>query len=351
MVKQKFDIRNIKLLCNDDSSLWDDFVNKNKKASIYHLAEWRNIIGKIFGHKTYYLYAVDDSDVICGILPLVRLKSRVFGDFLVSMPFYNYGGAVGNSIVVESALMKHACKLSSGLKASHIEFRDLVEHGSDWQVRKDKVVMELELPSSADELWKGFKPKLRAQIRKPTKEGAQVEHGGSELLNDFYRVFSENMRDLGTPVYSRSFFEEILLKFPNQAFITVVMYQGQPVAVAFLLGYRGRLEIPWASSLRKYNKLGVNMLLYWEVLQKAIDKGYKIFDFGRSSIDAGTYRFKKQWGAQPRQLYWHYCIKENGAMPNITPNNPKYKLAISLWKKLPLPVANFLGPWIVKYLP
>ncbi len=341
----------IRLLCDSDLDLWNIFVNENKKTSIYHLAEWRDIIGKIFGHEMHYLYAVNDRGVVNGILPLIRLNSRIFGDFIVSMPFFNYGGVVGDNKAVEDALMQYACELSVDLNTSHIEFRDLVERDSNWKVRKDKVIMELALPDSVDVLWKAFRPKLRAQIRKPAREGAQIEHGGHELLNQFYQVFSENMRDLGTPVYSRDFFKEILLKFPEQVFLSVVKYREQPVAAAFLIGYRDRLEIPWASSLRKYNKLGVNMLLYWEVLKKSIDKGYKVFDFGRSTIDAGTYRFKKQWGAQPRQLYWHYCVREKGVMPNITPNNPKYKLAINVWKKLPLPVANFLGPGIVKYLP
>ena len=341
----------IKLLDIKDSSLWDEYVKSNKAASIYHLSTWAGITEKIFGHKTYYLYSVDKYHCVTGVLPLVRLKSFLFGDFMVSIPFYNYGGVLGDRYEIENALMQYACDMSDEMRLSHIEFRHIKEYGPKWQVRTDKVVMELMLPDSSDDLWKGFKPKLRAQIRKPTKEGAYVESGGIGLLDDFYRVFAENMRDLGTPVYPKKFFKEILLEFPNQAFLMTVSYQGKPVAAAFLLGYRDRLEIPWASSLRKYNPLGVNMLLYWEVLQKAIKKGYKVFDFGRSTVDAGTYRFKKQWGAQPKQLYWHYCVNENCAMPNITPNNPKYKLAISIWQQLPLPVANFLGPRIVKYLP
>ncbi len=341
----------IKILNIKDSSLWDEYVKSNKAASIYHLSTWAGITEKIFGHKTYYLYSVDKYHCVTGVLPLVRLRSLLFGDFMVSIPFYNYGGVLGNCYEIENDLVQYACNMANEMRLSHIEFRHTKEYGSKWQVRTDKVVMELMLPDSSDDLWKGFKPKLRAQIRKPTKEGAYVESGGIGLLDDFYRVFAENMRDLGTPVYPKKFFKEILLEFPHQAFLMAVSYRGNPVAAAFLLGYRDRLEIPWASSLRKYNSLGVNMLLYWEVLQKAIEKGYKVFDFGRSTIDAGTYRFKKQWGAQPRQLYWHYCVNENCAMPNITPNNPKYKLAISIWQRLPLPVANFLGPRIVKYLP
>jgi len=341
----------IKLLEIKDFSLWDEYVKSNKSASVYHLSTWGSITEKIFGHKTYYLYSVDEYNCMTGILPLVRLRSLLFGDFIVSLPFYNYGGVLGNNCEIEDELMRHACTMANEMQLSHIEFRHTKEYGTKWQVRTDKVIMELTLPTSSDDLWEDFKPKLRAQIRKPTKEGAHIESGGVELLNDFYRVFSENMRDLGTPVYPEKFFKEILMKFPDETFLMVVRYKGKPVAAAFLLGYRDKLEIPWASSLRKYNPLGVNMLLYWEILRKAIEKGYKVFDFGRSTIDAGTYRFKKQWGAQPRQLYWHYCVNENGAMPNITPNNPKYKLAIRIWQRLPLPIANFLGPGIVKYLP
>lgn len=340
----------IKLLESKNFYLWDEYVKSNDSASVYHLSTWAGITEKIFGHKTYYLYAVDDN-CVTGILPLVRLRSLLFGDFIVSIPFYNYGGVLGNDSEIENKLMQRACTMSDDMQLSHIEFRHTKEYGEKWKVRTDKVVMELILPQSSDDLWKGFKPKLRAQIRKPTKEGAHVKSGGVELLDDFYRVFSENMRDLGTPVYPEKFFKEILTTFPNDAFLMVVRYKEKPVAAAFLLGYRDRLEIPWASSLRKYNPLGVNMLLYWEVLRKAIEKGYNVFDFGRSTIDAGTYRFKKQWGAQPRQLYWHYCVNENRDMPNMTPNNPKYKLAIRIWQRLPLPVANFLGPRIVKYLP
>ena len=152
------------------------------------------------------------------------------------------------------------------------------------------------------------------------------------------------MRDLGTPVYPQSFFESIIKHFPSEASIHVVTIEGKPVAAGFLLAHRDRVEIPWASSLREYNRISVNMLLYWDILKTAILREYKVFDFGRSSKDVGTYRFKKQWGANELQLYWHYWLRQGETLPELNPANPKFQLAIHIWRKLPLAVANRLGP-------
>jgi FemAB-related protein (PEP-CTERM system-associated) len=192
---------------------------------------------------------------------------------------------------------------------------------------------------------------LRAQIKRPSKADVEVDIGGRDLLPQFYSVFCRNMRDLGTPVYPTAFFASILDVFPKSAFLTVVHLAGKPVAAGFLLGFKDRLEIPWASSLRKHNRLGVNMLLYWEALKSAIDKGYRIFDFGRSTRNSSTYRFKLQWHPTERQLYWYYWLRSGETMPDLTPDNPKYRLAVRLWRELPLAVTNFLGPRIVKNLP
>ena len=334
-----------------EERLWDAFVDTRPEASLYHRSPWRTLIQDLFGHETLYLYAVNAAGDWMGILPLVRLRSRLFGDYMVSMPYVNYGGALGLNVEIETALMQAAGRSGQTAGVSHIEFRDSVERAGAGKARTDKVVMELSLPASHDELWNGFSPKLRAQIRRPQREQTQVLHGGAELLPQFYQVFARNMRDLGTPVYGEAFFAAIMAAFPAAAHIVIVRHGQQPVAAAFLLGHRDRLEIPWASSLREYNQLGVNMLLYWEALRRAIEGGYKTFDFGRSSIDSGTYRFKKQWGAQPRQLYWHYWLAHGQDLPELTPNSPKYQLAIRAWKRLPLFLANRLGPHIVKNLP
>jgi FemAB-related protein (PEP-CTERM system-associated) len=176
--------------------------------------------------------------------------------------------------------------------------------------------------------------------------------GREEELDSFYSVFSRNMRDLGTPVYAKSFFRNILERFPETTHIcTVYTQNGQAAASGFLVGFKGTLEIPWASSLRSYNQCSPNMLLYWSVLKHACEKGFKVFDFGRSTRDEGTYRFKEQWGARPVQLYWYYWMRNEGALPELNPRNPKYQLAIKVWKKLPIAVTKLIGPLIEKNLP
>jgi FemAB-related protein (PEP-CTERM system-associated) len=267
------------------------------------------------------------------------------------MPYFNYGGAVANDKKIESKMMQSAIEIALELGAEHIEFRDSNARDSSWSLRKDKVNMILELPETAETLAKEIGAKKRSQIRRPLKEGVESVTGGIELLNDFYQVFSINMRDLGTPVYTKAFFSEILKTFPKQTKIVILRLNGKPISAAFLIGFKDQLEIPWASTLKEYNRFSPNMLLYWEVLKLAIESGYRKFDFGRSSIDSGTYRFKQQWGAAPMQLYWHYWLAKGKEMPQLTPDNTKYKMAIKVWQHLPTFVTNGLGPLIIKNLP
>ena len=341
----------IEAFADQGSDKWNQFIESHSRASLYHRTVWRDIIHQLFGHETHYLYVKSPTGQLVGILPLVRLRSRLFGDYLVSMPYFNYGGAVAETAAIEEVLMRRACALAEGLGSAHIEFRDTCQRDGHWPVRTDKVIMELKLPTSVEALWSSLGSKCRAQIKRPQKEGVEVIHGGLALLSEFYQVFSRNMRDLGTPVYPEKFFAAILEAFPQSASLVVVRHGSQPVAAGFLLGDKDRLEIPWASSVRKFNRIGVNMFLYWEALKIAIQDGYEIFDFGRSSIGSGTYRFKKQWGGQERQLYWHYWLKEGNKLPQLTPTSPKYKLAVMVWKFLPLFIANRLGPEVVKNLP
>ena len=329
---------------------WDDFVAGHPAASTYHAWHWRDLVSREFGCDTCYFAATDASGTWRGVLPLVRLRSYLFGDFLVSLPFFNYGGALAADAVVEDALMGAAVDLARRLGVQHVEFRDQAPR-SGWPVRTDKVAMLLNLAPTVDEQWSALGSKLRAQIRRPEKEGAVTRFGGADLVADFYRVFARNMRDLGTPVYARSLFTRIARQMPDQARIAVVYIRNEPVAAGFTLRHGDCLEIPWASSLRDWNRVGVNMQLYWAVLKDAIERGVCQFDFGRSTVDAGTYRFKAQWGAKPRQLYWHYWLPEGRELPGLSPNNPRYAKAIQLWQKLPVWVANLIGPRIVRRLP
>ena len=211
--------------------------------------------------------------------------------------------------------------------------------------------MQLSLPESDEVLWERFSGKLRAQIRRPQKEGAECIDGGIELLDPFYKVFSTNMRDLGTPVFPKALFGQMCERFPKSTRIFVVNLRGRPVAAGITLAHRHTLEIPSASSLREFNRFSVNMLLYWSVLKYAIAQGHDQFDFGRSTMDAGTYRFKKQWGAVPKKLLWHYSLAEGGRIPELSPANPKYRAAITLWQHMPIWIANKVGPHIVRNLP
>lgn len=328
----------------------DELVRSLPGASVYHLSPWRRLIRSLFGHETHVLVAEQNGTLI-GMLPLVRLRSMLFGDYMVSMPYFNYGGPIGSSRNVEEQLMTAAAELADELGVRHVEFRDIEPRSDVWSLRTDKVAMILPLPRDPDELWKSIGTKKRTRIRHPLKEGALVRHGGPELLDDFYEVFARNMRDLGTPVYSKRFFSEILHAFPRDTSITSVRVKGHPVAAGFLVGHKNKMEIPWASSTREANRLAVNMLLYWEILKRSIEEGYQVFDFGRSTVGGGTYAFKKQWGAAEHQLYWHYWLREGEELPSLTPSNPKYAMAIKVWRKLPLAVTRWLGPAVVKNLP
>ncbi len=330
---------------------WDEYVYSHPAGSIYHLTAWQSIISRQFGHNSHYLYSLDDNQKINAALPVVQLKSHLFGNYMVSVPYFNYGGALADTSQLAIGLMAEAGNIAQQNNASHIEFRDMQAYEGNWGLREDKVVMLLDLPAESETLWKDIGTKVRAQIKRPQREPVSVKHGGLDLLGDFYQVFAKNMRDLGTPVYSKSFFKSILETFPDNAHIVCVYHNSKPAAAGFLLGYKNRMEIPWASALREFNRISVNMLLYWEVLKYSIEQGYAQFDFGRSTMNAGTYRFKKQWGAKPRQCYWHYWLADGEDVPKLNPDNPKYKLVIGIWQKLPVWLTKIIGPPIVKNLP
>lgn len=321
-------------------------------SSCYHLIGWKDVIEKSLGNKTYYLLAEDSDNTITGILPLVHLKSFLFGNYMISIPYFNYGGVCADSDEICEQLFNKAVNIAKEQDTGHIEFRHTRHINNTFKEKTSKVSMRLELPNESEQLLKGLPSKLRSQIRRPTKEGMYSRIGKEEELDSFYTVFSINMRDLGTPVYSKKFFKDILTTFPDSASIcTVYAKDGNPAASGFLIGFKEMLEIPWASSLRRYNKQSPNMLLYWESLKFACDNGYKQFDFGRSTPGEGTYKFKKQWGARPLQLYWHYWLKNGRAMPELNPHNPRYKMVINVWQNLPVWLTKIIGPMIVKNLP
>ncbi|MBZ0155103.1 MAG: FemAB family PEP-CTERM system-associated protein [Alphaproteobacteria bacterium] len=341
----------IKILKQEDAARWDRYVLESG-ASNYHRLGWRNVIERGFGHTSYYLYAEDRKGEIHGVLPLVHLKSLFFGSFLVSLPFFNYGGIHARDEQTRRLLLDGSIRIARNVHAEHIELRHVHTLEADVPAKTSKVSMLLDLPGDSDGLWKSFSPKLRSQIRRPLKEGMYARIGREEELNSFYTVFSFNMRDLGTPVYPKEFFRNILEEFPRETWIcTVYTAGGQPAASGFLVGFRDTIEIPWASSLRLLNRFSPNMLLYWSALTFACEKKYRVFDFGRSTPGESTYKFKEQWSARPVQLYWHYWLGEKRSIPELSPKNPRFRTAISVWRRLPLGLTQLIGPLIVKNLP
>ena len=338
----------------DNPADWNNYVALNPAACIHHRLEWRQILKQCYGHDSLYLCARNQKHQIVGILPLIHIQSRLFGNMLVSMPFFQRAGAVADSPSIEAKLVQAAADYGKNMQVDHIEFRDdvpLEQLAPALPVQTHKVNMVLSLPSSPPLLWQQFNTKLRAQIRRSQREDTHIQFGKTELLDDFYAVYSRNMRDLGSPVQSRSFIESIMQQFPDSSWLVVVRLHGKPVSAGFLLGSDETLEIPLASTLREVNPLSINMLLYWNVLSFAIEQGFSRFDFGRSTKDAGTYRFKQQWGAKPKQLYWHYWLGRAREMPSLNPSNPKYALVINIWRRLPVRLTNILGPALVRYIP
>ena len=332
---------------------WDPFVMGLPDASIYHLSGWTEIAREVFGHRTLFVEARDPSGALVGVLPVIRQKSWLLGNFATSLAFFNYGGPLAADPVVAQQMMIRAAKESETLGCRYLEFRDVQPRLGEWARRTDKVTLRLDLPDTVEALSKRLGSKLRSQVKRAEREAMQCRIGSGALLDDFYTVFAENMRDLGTPVYPRRFFEAILKRFDEYCRLVIIDSQGEPWAAAFLVFWRGRAVVPWASCRAKAKPLGANMKLYWELLSQAIGRGCDSFDFGRSTVDSGTYRFKQQWGAQPVPLYWYRWVR-HASGPESSSSEEKGKpiqLATAIWQRLPLPIANTLGPLVSGVLP
>lgn len=336
------------VICGDaDAAAWDRFVASHPHATGYHAWGWRGVFGRAFRHESIYLAARHGAAIV-GVLPLVYINSLLFGRSLTSLPFLNYGGVVADSPDIADALLDRAAQVAADRKCGHVELRHIDRRFASLPCKQHKVTMHLRLQAG---MWDRLDRKVRNQVRKAQKSELTAGHGGAELLDAFYSVFARNMRDLGTPVYARSFFAEVLSAFPERTRIHVVRLGEKPVAAGITYRSTSTVEVPWASSIRDYNSLCPNHLLYWSVIEKAVEEGVGVLDFGRSTPNEGTYKFKEQWGAEPVPLHWEYRLLNGSAMPNASPTNPKYQLAISLWRKIPVSIATRIGPSIVRGIP
>ena len=331
-----------------DCERWQAFVESRADDAGYHAWGWQQVFANAFGHRSIYLIA-ERSGVVAGVLPLVLIKSRLFGNTLTSLPFLNYGGVMAVDRDAAAALVSAARELARQHRCGHVELRHVTAQFPELPSKRHKVSMRLRVAAN---MWEAIDRKVRNQIRKAEKSGLVVERGGEALISDFYRVFARNMRDLGTPVYSRRLFEEVLRAFPDQARLHIVRLRGAPIAAGLTYRSAAMVQLPWASSIREFNSLCANVLLYWDAIQFTQQVGATVFDMGRSTPNEGTYRFKAQWGAEAVPLNWEYqLLSTPGEMPNVSPANPKFQLAIALWQKLPLSLTTRVGPMIVRAIP
>lgn len=344
---QPFQLRELN---SEEYDAWFQFVRDETAAPLYMHRSWGGLIQKSFGHPTRIWVAMTPEGRIVGGVPLTFFSSRLFGRFAVSVPYFNYGGVLSPYWNVAKALLTGLQKVAHQEQLTHIEVRTMQD--GLWPNSSDrKVSMVLPLPETLEALGRQLGSKVRAQSKKAEEHHPTVAFGGLELLDDFYRVFARNMRDLGTPVYAKSWFANVLSEPGLAATLVVVKVRGRAVSAGFLLGHGPMLEIPWASTIRPANALNTNMWMYRQILDYAVSEGYEFFDFGRSTRGAGTYHFKKQWGAKPYEHHWYYITPDHSKPPELNPDNPKFRLMIALWKRMPVWLSRLVGPPIVKHLP
>jgi FemAB-related protein (PEP-CTERM system-associated) len=319
-------------------------------ASFYHLWAWRQINLAEFGHRTK-AYAALDGDRIVGVLPVVQLRTFLFGRLGCSMPFVNYGGPAADTPSVDTALLAAAERGAIADNLKYLEVRSIRPLPGDYPCSTRKVSLTVDVTADPEVMWKAFHTTHRQAIRKAMKSGFEARQGGRELVGDFYAVLEESWRDLGTPFYHRSYFTRLFDVFGSQLSITAVYHEGE-VAAAELHGrFRDTGEGLWLGMRERYRRQYVGYILYWEILRNAALRGIRTFHLGRSTADSGAEAFKKKWNAYPTPLYWYYCGLQGRPMPGLNVDNPKYQRAIELWRKLPLNVTREIGPPIARGIP
>lgn len=339
-----------KLLKYQDCKDWDRFVVNHSAATFYHLSGWKHVIEKSFGHRTFYLMAKEKGR-IQGVLPLVHLKSWLFGSIFCSMPYLNFGGLCANTVEAEKQLIEKSRQILEKCNGDYLELRHASKSNHHLPFKTHKVSMTLELDPDPEKLWSNFKSKHRTNIRRAEKHGLVIRSGRMDLLADFYKIISIGWRDLGTPLYSYRFFEHIVEEFNDQIEIFIVYKDHRPIATAFNGRYKETVEGMWTYALREHIKLQTNNFLYWKMIEKACQDGFKRYHLGRSTSNSGATDFKKKWNAEPNQLFWEYILHRRKEMPDLSVDNPKFRFARETWQKLPVSLVNFLGPFISRSIP
>lgn len=342
---------NVKLLDPNDRNAvaaWDAFVNSSTEATFFHKSGWQRVIRKVFSHPTSFLYA-ERAGIIEGILPLAQVKSRIFGNSLVSLPFAVYGGVASSTAEAVTALETEARKIAERLRVDHLEFRNVRRRHSDWPVQDLYVRFRKPLAPEVEANLLAIPRKQRAMVRKGIKNGLQSEIDSN--VDRFFALYADNVHRHGTPALPKRYFEELLRVFGADCEVLIVVdSRGRPQSGVLSFYFRDEILPYYAGDEVSARDLAANDFKYWELMRRSCERGIKIFDYGRSKRDTGSYSFKKNWGFEPEPLHYEYCLYRRESVPQNNPSNAKYRLLIKTWRRMPISLANRLGPLIVRNL-
>ncbi len=335
-------------LTEANATAWDRFVAAHAGGSFFHLAGWARVITAAFSHPCHYTLAERDGAIV-GVLPLAQVRTRLFGNTLISTPFCVYGGPLAVDSEAAAALEAHAETLRGKLNASAVELRERCEGDSDWSVRPDLyVTFRRPITGDDDKNLKAIPRKQRAMVRKGIQNG--LTSVCDRDVSVLHRIYAESVRNLGTPVFSRRYFRILSETFADCSDIVTVLDDGRPIASVMNFYFRDEVLPYYGGGTSQARQRAGNDFMYWEVMRRAAARGYRLFDFGRSKLGTGAFAFKHNWGFEPERLHYRYRLAPGAEIPDHNPMNPKYRLFIAAWKRLPLPVANLLGPPIVRGL-
>jgi FemAB-related protein (PEP-CTERM system-associated) len=329
-----------------DERRWDEFVRAHASGTFFHLSGWKRVIERAFGHRTYYLIA-ERGPAVTGVLPLTHVKSLLFGSSLISNAFSVRGGPIAEDPETLDSLEAEAVRLMDTIAVPVLELRDFSASRADWPCKKDLYAsFRRPLDSSVEQNLTSIPRKQRAMIRRgiQNKLKSEIDHGVERL----YRILAESFRNLGTPIFSKSYFRILRDEFSTCSDIVTVTCDGHAVASVLNFYFRDEVLPFHGGGVRAARALAASDFMYWEVMRRACERGYRNFDFGRSKIGTGPYAFKHNWGFQPTPLVYQFRLSPGTPMPDLNPLNPKFQMFIAVWKRLPLSVATRLGPWIVR---
>lgn len=330
------------------SARWDAFVLSCPAATFFHRSGWARILEQVLRHRSHFLYA-ERCGRIEGVLPLAHVNSLLFGNALVSLPFAVYGGVAAVNDAAREALEQQAIALAKQLKVEHLELRNLQPVHTDWPRQELYVTFRKELLADDDANMLAIPRKQRAMVRKGIKNG--LVSAVDRNADRFFQLFADNVHRHGTPAMPKRYFEALLQAFGNDCeVLTVTGPDGQLLSSVLSFYFRDEVLPYYAGDDESARHLAANDFKYWELMRRACERGVRIFDYGRSKEGTGPYSFKKNWGFEPQRLHYEYCLYKHGAVPQNNPNNPKYKLLIAAWRRMPIGLANWLGPHIVRNL-